>query len=100
MSERIRTYGATKPVPGDLVLESGSKDVDMDSDSENEAAGMNSSLLTTFVVSRSTNRPRRWSFQQRWQEKSKTLATPTGQGIDRRGCRQVFNLRRGYATTW
>lgn len=58
VSERIRTYGADKPVPGDLVLETNTQDADMDAGSDSEADGTSIQPTLAILMSKTLIQPR------------------------------------------
>ena len=94
VSERIKTWGADKPIPGDLVLESGTAartEMDVKDGEDSETATMHSGAdvgpWSTRTASLSYLYPSPYlrGASERAQKQQKTVATTTSENSYRRG---------------
>jgi len=104
VSERIHTYGADKPVVGDLVLEANPAGKESSSIDDNGGAGsaeVEDNEKGVSPLHRSCNRVLHCERRAIWpaQEIQETLCPSRRQDINRGGPGQVFDIRCCYAFT-
>lgn len=79
VSERIRTYGVDKPIPGDLVFDNPPAEVEMEADGEPEKEDEPGSV-PVYLMKRSNSQLCRRSFLKSWaQAEQKALCCARGE---------------------